>query len=97
MLNTVNPDSIGVPKIYGAQDLYRALKLIGEGTELYLFIETKEVFHMADRLRVDRRVTTFYLGILDLFADFKIFHHFIGPHNPTCHYIMSKFLIDWVV
>jgi len=39
-------------------------------------------------------VTTFYLGVLDLFADMGLSHSLINLENPTMHYILSHFLIS---
>lgn len=45
-------------------------------------------------LAIDRRVTTFYLGILDLFADMKLSQSLVEINNPTMHYILSHFLVS---
>lgn len=90
----VKPDAIRVPKIYNHNDVEQALKLIDDDIKLHLSIETKEAFNQITSLKIDPRVTTFYLGILDLFADMKMPQEHITLHNPTLHYILSKFLID---
>ncbi len=42
---------------------------------------------------MDKRVTTFYLGILDLFADMNLPQSLINIENPTVTYILSHFLM----
>ncbi len=93
MLNSCRPDAIRVPKIRTAQDVERALALCDNGIELHLSIETKEAWlHLAE-LKVDARVTTFYLGILDLFADMGLSQALIRVDNPLMHHILSQFLL----
>lgn len=93
-LNQFMPDAIRVPKIKTAQEVQRVRALIHEEIELHLSIETAEAWHNLATLRVDKSVTTFYLGILDLFADIKLPHSLINIENPTMHYMLSHFLIS---
>ena len=92
-LNQFMPDAIRVPKIKDAKEVQSVLALLNEETELHLSIETSESWHNLSSLCVDRRVTTFYLGVLDLFADMKLSHSLINRDNPTMLYILSHFLI----
>lgn len=93
-LNAVKPDAIRVPKIKGVADVELAQSLIDADIQLHLSIETKESFNNIRSLKTDLQVTTFYLGILDLFADLKLPQSLLQRGNPTCDYILSKFLID---
>lgn len=92
-LNQFQPDAIRVPKIRDASEVKQVLDLLDEKIELHLSIETKESWNALSTLRVDKRVTTFYLGILDLFADLKLSQGLITPENPTLLYMLSHFLI----
>lgn len=92
-LNQFMPDAIRVPKIQNASEVKSVLALLNEEVELHLSIETSESWHNLATLAVDKRVTTFYLGILDLFADMKLSQSLINRDNPTMLYILSHFLI----
>lgn len=92
-LNQFMPDAIRVPKIKNAQEVKRVLHLLNEEIELHLSIETSEAWHKLSSLSIDKRVTTFYLGVLDLFADMKLSQSLINRDNPTMLYILSHFLI----
>jgi citrate lyase subunit beta/citryl-CoA lyase len=86
--------AIRVPKVRTAEDVEKALHLIGDSkVELHLSIETKEAFLNLKELRVSPKVTTFYLGILDLFADLSLPQELIKPDNPTTLHILSSFLV----
>jgi citrate lyase subunit beta/citryl-CoA lyase len=87
------PDAFRVPKIRSSSDVKRALKLMGDGSELHLSIETKEAWLALDQLRVNHRVSTFYLGILDLLADLELPQSLIESDNPTMHYLLSHFIV----
>jgi len=92
-LNQFMPDAIRVPKIQNKQEVISVLALLNEGIELHLSIETAQAWHNLHRLAVNRRVTGFYLGILDLFADMGLPHSLINLENPTMHYMLSHFLV----
>ena len=92
-LNNFNPDAIRVPKIKTAQDVQKALNVLGNGIELHLSIETALSWNNLNNLKIDDTVTTFYLGILDMFADMKLPHAIIDKDNPTMLYMLSHFLI----
>ncbi len=93
MLNSFRPDAIRVPKIKTAADVRRALELCDSEIELHLSIETKEAWLNLSELKVDERVTAFYLGILDLFADMELSQELIQAENPLMHHILSHFLL----
>lgn len=92
-LNQFMPDAIRVPKIKNKKEVNNVLALLNEDIELHLSIETSEAWHNLSLFRIDKRVTTFYLGILDLFADMKLSHSLINLNNPTMKYMLSHFLI----
>jgi len=92
-LNQFMPDAIRVPKIRDAKEVESVYELLDEKTELHLSIETSDAWNNLSLLKVDKRVTTFYLGILDLFADMKLPQSLIKRDNPTVLYILSHFLV----
>ncbi|MEA3523804.1 MAG: aldolase/citrate lyase family protein [Campylobacterota bacterium] len=87
------PDAFRIPKVRTQDDVKLALSLIAKESELHLSIETKESWLLLKELRIDTRVTTFYLGILDLLADLELPQSLIEPANPTIEYILTHFLI----
>ena len=93
-LNQFMPDAIRVPKIKNQKEVQSVLALLNDEIELHLSIETAAAWHHLSSLRINHRVSTFYLGILDLFADMKLSHSLINLHNPTMHYILSHFLVS---
>jgi citrate lyase subunit beta/citryl-CoA lyase len=92
-LNQFKPDAIRVPKIRTPNEVKNILHLLDEEIELHLSIETCEAWANLGSLKVDKRVKTFYLGILDLFADMRISQSQIKRDNPTMLYILSHFLV----
>lgn len=92
-LNQFMPDAIRVPKVRNAKEIESVYELLGEKTELHLSIETSEAWSNMASLKIDKRVTTFYLGILDLFADMKLPQSLITIENPAVTYILSHFLV----
>ena len=93
LLNSFKPDAIRVPKIKTSEDVHRALQLCDSDIELHLSIETKEAWLNLSELKVNERVTAFYLGVLDLFADMKLSQELIQADNPLIHHILSHFLL----
>jgi len=93
LLNGFRPDAIRIPKIKTPVDVSRALRLCDSEIELHLSIETKEAWLNLDKLKVDKRVSAFYLGILDLFADLGLSQDLIRTDNPLMHHILSHFLL----
>lgn len=88
------PDAIRVPKIRTLQEVRRVLALVPEPIEIHLSIETKEAWLALSTLRAHPRVTCFYLGILDLFADLGLDQALVTPQNPTLRYMLSHFLVS---
>lgn len=92
-LNQFMPDAIRVPKINNAKEVASVEVLLEKDTELHLSIESAKAWHNLSSLKVEDRVTTFYLGILDLFADMKLPQSFVQRENQTMLYILSHFLV----
>ena len=93
-LNQFMPDAIRVPKIKNASEVKNVLALLKDDIELHLSIETADAWHNLSSLSVNKKVTTFYLGILDLFADMKLSQSLVNLDNPTMHYMLSHFLVS---
>ncbi|WP_200763931.1 HpcH/HpaI aldolase/citrate lyase family protein [Nitrosophilus alvini] len=93
LLNRVKPDAIRVPKIKNAEDVQKALTLIDDDIDVHLSIETKEAFLNLEKLKIDKRVTFFYLGILDLLSSLDIPQGILKIENPTIDYILTRFLV----
>lgn len=93
-LNKVKPDAIRIPKIRTKKDVQKALDLVDEDIEIHLSIETKEALHNLHELKLDKRVTTVYLGILDMLESLELSQSILTLDNPVIEYILSKFLID---
>lgn len=93
LLNSFRPDAIRVPKVKTADDIKRALELCDDAIEIHLSIETKEAWLNLSELKVSDRVTTFYLGILDLFADMELSQELIQVDNPLIQHILGRFLL----
>lgn len=94
VINKLKPDAIRVPKIKYVDDVKKALKLIDKDIYIHLSIETKESFNNIKNFNIDNRVTTLYLGILDLLESLGLPQSLLELSNPTIDYILSKFLID---
>ncbi|QOP45619.1 HpcH/HpaI aldolase/citrate lyase family protein [Sulfurimonas paralvinellae] len=92
-LNQFMPDAIRVPKIRNQKEVRDILHLLNDDIELHLSIETADAWHNLATLAINKRVTTFYLGVLDLFADMGLPQSLIKLDNPTMHYMLSHFLI----
>ena len=92
-LNQFMPDAIRVPKIQNQDEVKNILALLNEEIDLHLSIETAQAWYNLSNLAVNKRVSVFYLGILDLFADMGLAQSLIDLQNPTIEYILSHFLI----
>lgn len=92
-LNRFMPDAIRVPKITSKEEVEEVLKHLSGEIELHISIETAKAWKNLQTLAVDERISTFYLGVLDLFADMKLSQSLIKRDNPTMLYILSHFLI----
>ncbi len=94
LINQAKPDAIRIPKIRTQEDVQKALELINDDIEVHLSIETKEALHNLTSLKLDSRVTTVYLGILDMLESLGLPQNLVTIQNPTIEYILSKFLVD---
>jgi len=92
-LNQFMPDAIRVPKIKNEKEVKNVLALLHDDIELHLSIETASAWHKLSSLAISRKTTTFYLGILDLYADMKLPQSMIQRDNHTTLYILTHFLI----
>ncbi len=92
-LNQFMPDAVRVPKIKTPDEVRAVHALLQDDVELHLSIETAEAWKNLSELSVNKRVNTFYLGILDLFADMGLSQGLIQRDNPTMQYMLSHFLI----
>jgi len=93
-INQIKPYAIRVPKIDTIEDIKKALELIDDNIEVHLSIETKLAFKNLEYFKIDNRVTTVYLGILDLLESLELPQNLLTLNNPTIEYILSKFLIS---
>lgn len=93
-LNKLKPHAIRIPKIKTIDDVQKAIDLIDEDIEIHLSIETKEAFHNLAKLRLDKRVTTVYLGILDLLESLELPQNLLKLENRMIEYILSRFLVE---
>jgi len=94
MINSIKPYAIRIPKVMSLDDVKLALKLIDTDIEVHLTIETKEAFALLSQLKIDTRVTTVFLGILDLLESLELPQNLLQLDNPTIDYILSKFIIE---
>ncbi len=93
-LNEFGFDAIRLAKVKSPQEIEKALTLLSAEKELHISLETKEAFADMAALRIDRRLTTANLGILDLLASLGLPQSIVQIGNPTIDYLLSKFLID---
>ncbi len=93
-LNEFDFDAIRVSKVKTPHHVESALNILDPKKELHLSLETKEAFLDIASLKIDKRVTTANLGILDLLNSMKLPQSILKFENPTILYILSKFLCD---
>lgn len=93
-LNDFAFDAIRVAKIKNQTQIAQALTLLSKDKELHISLETKEAFENLSKLRIDERLTTANLGILDLSTSLGLPQSIVTLGNPTIDYILSKFLVD---
>ncbi len=93
-LNDFGFDAIRLSKVKTPQDIQRALAILGDEKELHISLETKEAFADIGSLKIDDRLTTANLGILDLLASIGLPQSLLKIGNPTIDYILSRFIID---
>ena len=93
-LNDFGFDAIRVAKVKNQTEIAQALALLSKDKELHISLETKEAFENLSSLRIDERLTTANLGILDLLTSLDLPQSLVTLQNPTIDYILSKFLVD---
>ncbi len=93
-LNDFSFDAIRLPKVKNQTQIAKALKILPEEKELHISLETKEAFKNLSTLRIDPRLTTANIGILDLLSSLGLPQSLVTLNNPTIDYILSKFLVD---
>ena len=94
IINILKPDAIRVSKIKTEDDVHLLLDMVDNDIEIHLSIETKEALDNLSKLKINKRVTTVYLGILDMLESLDLPQSLVNLDNPTIDYILSKFLID---
>ena len=93
-LNDFGFDAIRIPKVKTQTEVARVLTLLSPEKELHISLETKEAFYDLRNLRIDERLTTANIGILDLLSSLKLPQSLVQLGNPVIDHILSKFLID---
>lgn len=93
-LNDFGFDAVRVAKVKNQIEIAQALTLLSADKELHISLETKEAFESLSALRIDERLTTANLGILDLLTSLGLPQSLVTLNNPTIDYILSKFLVD---
>jgi len=93
-LNEFSFDAIRLAKVRDQTEIAKALTLLSKEKKLHISLETKEAFENLSKLRIDERLTTANLGILDLLASLGLPQSIVQLGNPTIDYLLSKFLID---
>ena len=93
-LNDFGFDAVRVAKIKTQTEIAQALTLLSKDKELHISLETKEAFESLTTLRIDERLTTANLGILDLLTSLGLPQSIVTLQNPTIDHILSKFLVD---
>lgn len=93
-LNDFSFDAVRVAKVKNQIEIAQALTLLSEDKELHISLETREAFEGLSKLRIDERLTTANLGILDLLTSLGLPQSIVTLKNPTIDYILSKFLVD---
>ncbi|MEA2049749.1 MAG: aldolase/citrate lyase family protein [Campylobacterota bacterium] len=93
-INKIKPYAIRIPKVKSIEDINKALNLIDNDIEIHLTIETKEALELLTKLKINKKVTTVFLGILDILESLGLPQSLLQIDNPTIDYILSKFLID---
>ncbi len=93
-LNKTALNAIRIPKLRSVDELLRIEEAINPSIDIHLTIETKEAFHKIEKLKVSKRVTTLFLGAIDLLEDLGLGSWMIETKSDTLRYIMSKFVVD---
>ena len=93
-LNDFSFDAVRIAKVKDQIEIAKALTLLSKEKELHISLETREAFENLSHLRIDERLTTANLGILDLLTSLGLPQSLVTLHNPSIDYILSKFLVD---
>ena len=93
-LNDFSFDAVRVAKVKDQTEIAQALTLLSTEKALHISLETKEAFEKLSTLRIDERLTTANLGILDLLTSLGLPQSIVTLNNPAIDYILSKFLVD---
>jgi len=93
-LNSFSFDAVRVAKIKTKAEILEIDKLLKSEKEIHISLETKEAFQNLSTFSNIPRFTTANIGILDLLTSLGLPQSLVTPHNPTIHYILSKFLVD---
>ncbi len=94
LLNRVRPDAIRIPKVRSANDVDQALRNVHQEIQLHLSVETAEAFQNIRKLKIDERVTVYYLGLLDLLSDMKATHTLIESRSKSIDYMLTSFFVE---
>ncbi|MBD3840149.1 MAG: CoA ester lyase, partial [Epsilonproteobacteria bacterium] len=82
-LNEFKFDAVRISKVKTAHEVEVALKILESSKELHLSLETKEAFSSIKELKIDPRVTTLNLGILDLLHSLNLPQSLLDINNPS--------------
>ncbi|MRJ03421.1 MAG: CoA ester lyase [Epsilonproteobacteria bacterium] len=93
LLNSVYPDAIRIPKVRGRGEIEEGERIVAEPIELHISVETRGALENLISLR-SPRLTTAYLGILDLLSDLKIPQRVLKISNPTIDHLLARFLVE---
>ncbi len=93
-LNDFSFDAVRIAKVKTQTEIAQALTILSPEKELHISLETKEAYQNLSQLRIDERLTTANLGILDLLTSLELPQSLLKMGNPTIDYILSKFLVD---
>ena len=81
---------IRIPKINSLKDLNEIIDIVDD---IHLSIETKESFFNLKTFQ-HKKISSFYLGILDLFDDLGLDHNLITLENQLIHKILIDFSLN---
>lgn len=90
----LNPDGVRIPKVKSPREVEEVLRHLPDSMALHLSIETREAFGAIREFKIDPRVDTFYLGILDLMVSLGVPFASLKRENPLITHIMSQFFLE---
>lgn len=93
-INIVRPDAVRIPKLRSKDELAKIEKMLHADIDIHLTIETKEAFNKISELKTSQRVTTLFLGAIDLLEDLGLGSSMIESKSETLKYMMCKFIVD---